>query len=175
MSWNTLQFDPPYVVRYLISRLHVHVYLNRHKIYCSFHVIACTYRPPLGNLRFKSPVEPEPWMTPLRAVRQPASCSQIVDDDSSIDAPTVAPSEDCLYVNIFVPGEEGGGVQGPRRRGHGRRGGGTTKDLLSIIVYLHGGMFHSGQFLCCRAPTFALIPANVILMRSKLRKNMIRQ
>lgn len=61
-------------------------------------------KPPIGERRFR-PAEPvEPWTEDLNATRTPPSCPQnipafyehLIDDAAGF-------SEDCLYLNVFVP------------------------------------------------------------------------
>ncbi len=54
-------------------------------------------RPPVGELRWKAPREPDPWDGILETKRFGDRCSQFVRDGS------VQGSEDCLYLNIWRP------------------------------------------------------------------------
>lgn len=66
-------------------------------------------QPPLGALRYRHPRPAEKWSGILNATHQPNSCVQIVDttfgDFVGADMwnPNTPMSEDCLYVNVFVP------------------------------------------------------------------------
>ena len=110
-------------------------------------------QPPVGNLRFRSPVAPEPWdgVRPAQAYG-PASCQmnsrnrdrvlQHLEDLNRGLPPVLAfpaytttyvmdeeCSEDCLYLNVWVPeGAEG--------------------EALPVFVYYHGGanFVSSGNF-----------------------------
>ncbi|KAL3223119.1 hypothetical protein MRX96_027728 [Rhipicephalus microplus] len=64
--------------------------------------------PPVGDLRFKKPVPKKPWKGVYNATSQPPLCPQmpvrinnffLVEDSDPV-------SEDCLYLNVFVPYKE---------------------------------------------------------------------
>lgn len=66
-------------------------------------------QPPIGSLRYRHPRPIEKWSGVLNATERPNSCVQIVDtvfgDFVGADMwnPNTPLSEDCLYVNVFVP------------------------------------------------------------------------
>lgn len=82
--------------------------------------------PPVGDLRFKSPIEPVF-----------SSANTVIENDGvNTDVPICAQIpgydetenrgvEDCLYLNVYSPATEGG-------------------DLLPVIVFIHGGSLNSG-------------------------------
>ncbi|KAH9634201.1 hypothetical protein HF086_001403 [Spodoptera exigua] len=74
---------------------------------------------PTGIDRFKAPLPPPVWMSPLDAVNRNIRCPQ----------PNVLEhtQEDCLVVNLFVPD--------------------TTDTNLSVLVFIHGGAFQNGHGL----------------------------
>ncbi|KAH8023454.1 hypothetical protein HPB51_014703 [Rhipicephalus microplus] len=83
--------------------------------------------PPVGDLRFKKPVPKKPWKGVYNATSQPPLCPQmpvrinnffLVEDSDPV-------SEDCLYLNVFVPTKR-------------------NSSLLPVIVYLPGGGFSYG-------------------------------
>ena len=104
--------------------------------------------PPTNDLRFKPPVDVSMWDGIRDATRQPPSCYQREDmffadfEGVKEQQPRIRPSEDCLYLNIFVPNQ-------PKRNQN------EVSDIhedkkdgkLSVIVYIHGGGFHSGSSL----------------------------
>lgn len=65
--------------------------------------------PPLGDLRFKAPLPITNWTDVLNTTRQPNSCMQ--SPDTNFDRfrgvemwnPNTNISEDCLYLNLYVP------------------------------------------------------------------------
>lgn len=92
-------------------------------------------RPPVGELRWKAPVEPEPWATPLDATRFGAACIQNgriygpglnnrYDDTIAQTLNQPVGSEDCLTLNIWRP------------RGNERG--------LPVIAFVYGGSNISG-------------------------------
>ena len=61
-------------------------------------------RPPVGDLRWKAPQEPEKRSTPLKAVTFCEICPQYIDHDNNPATPQVIQgNEDCLYLNIWRP------------------------------------------------------------------------
>ncbi|XP_066908475.1 juvenile hormone esterase [Halyomorpha halys] len=57
-------------------------------------------KPPLGELRFKDPVSPEPWSGVLDASRPHPPCYQFLNNMQ-------VGSEDCLYLNVYTPKTSG--------------------------------------------------------------------
>ena len=87
-------------------------------------------RPPVGDLRWHSPVDPDPWTTPRDAFEFGAPAVQTGrlygpglnnrhDRTVGTTLGKVSGSEDCLYLNIWAPS----GAVGP----------------APVIVYVHGG------------------------------------
>lgn len=62
-------------------------------------------RPPAGELRWKAPVDPEPWDDIREATRFCEQCPQFTMDSSR-----VVGSEDCLYLNIWRPNSDQTGL-----------------------------------------------------------------
>ena len=54
--------------------------------------------PPIGNLRLAFPQPNKSWNGVLQTVKPPSSCLQL--DSNMVD---IIGSEDCLYLNVFVP------------------------------------------------------------------------
>ncbi len=90
--------------------------------------------PPVGELRFAKPKECEPWQGVLKADRFGARSMQgphrggfyLKEFYSNPDF-QIPESEDCLYLNIWMPS-----------------GTDTLNDRLPVAVYVHGGAFLSG-------------------------------
>lgn len=85
-------------------------------------------KPPVGDLRFRKPQPIEPWSEPLITQLFSPACVQYypyyypwVDGFSK-------KSEDCLYLNIYVPQPEY----------HG-------KSLKAVMFWIYGGSFSSGS------------------------------
>ncbi len=93
--------------------------------------------PPVGNLRWKAPVDPAPWEGVLKCDHfkpmelQPKYASEgglIADEFMGVQMPM---QEDCMYLNIWTPAE-------------------CTDEKLPVAVYFHGGAFTTGlSYLNC--------------------------
>lgn len=62
-------------------------------------------KPPLGELRFKKPVPPDPWDTCLLCKRYKCRPTQ-PNFPWDVQRTLRTTSEDCLYLNIFAPAWE---------------------------------------------------------------------
>ncbi|XP_062993561.1 acetylcholinesterase-like isoform X2 [Elgaria multicarinata webbii] len=87
--------------------------------------------PPVGRLRFLHPEPIKPWSQPLQATSYQHACYQVVDDTypgfhgTEMWNPNQNMSEDCLYLNIWVPS--------PRPKN------------ATVLVWIYGGGFYSGS------------------------------
>lgn len=87
-------------------------------------------KPPLGPLRFKKPIPLEPWNGTLFASRQPNTCFQEVFESfpgfkgETLWNPNTNISEDCLYLNMWVPK--------------------TKKTNMPILIWIYGGGYMAG-------------------------------
>ncbi|XP_055585984.1 acetylcholinesterase [Uranotaenia lowii] len=117
-------------------------------------------KPPVDGLRFKKPVPAEPWHGVLDATRLPPSCIQERYEyfpgfaGEEMWNPNTNVSEDCLYLNIWVP------TKTRLRHGRGLNFGGSNdyfqdeddfqrqhqanKGGLAMLVWIYGGGFMSG-------------------------------
>nr|QFF91351.1 acetylcholinesterase isoform 1 [Potamotrygon motoro] len=86
---------------------------------------------PVGNLRFQKPMAKKPWAETWDATSYPKNCQQYVDNQfpgfpgSEMWNPNREMSEDCLYLNIWVPS--------PRPKN------------AAVMVWVYGGGFYSGS------------------------------
>ena len=86
-------------------------------------------KPPLGELRWRAPLAPEPWQGRLEALRQGSACVQFAGPGGGADGAKAGEptgSEDCLRLNIHAPRFEPESV--PRGRAR-----------LPVMVWIHGG------------------------------------
>ena len=79
--------------------------------------------PPIGDRRFHRPIKKAAFTSPFVAKTMPPQCYQNFVDDS-----VVFQSEDCLYLNILVPGT---GID-------------TTK-MKTVMIWIYGGSFQQGS------------------------------
>ena len=80
-------------------------------------------RPPVGELRFRPPLLPEPWNETLDCTHQARRiCPQL----ASLFGVLVVGEEDCLYVDVFAPSA-------------------PSPDLLPVVVFVHGGAYVLGD------------------------------
>ncbi|WP_372360690.1 carboxylesterase/lipase family protein [Xanthomonas sp. NCPPB 1325] len=83
--------------------------------------------PPIGNLRWRAPIPPRAWSTPLIANAYGSVCAQNADLGVFAKA---GGSEDCLNLNVFVP---------TAKR--------SSTTLLPVFVWLYGGALRVGAAL----------------------------
>ncbi|XP_076449266.1 acetylcholinesterase-like isoform X2 [Babylonia areolata] len=90
-------------------------------------------KPPVGELRFKRPEPAEPWTDIKSTVTKPNACFQSID--TAFDRfpgvemwnPNTPMSEDCLYLNVWVP------------RGF------ESQPPNATMVWIYGGGFFAGS------------------------------
>ena len=82
-------------------------------------------QPPVGELRFKAPVEPAPWEGEKLCDTFAPACIQL-QRMAHGPAPKMAVSEDCLYMNIWTPAESAG-------------------KKLPVMFWVYGGGFQGGN------------------------------
>ena len=84
--------------------------------------------PPVADLRWREPQPVAPWPGVRQATEFAPRCmQQPLFSDMMFRSP--APSEDCLYLNVWTPAKLGGS---PRRK-------------LPVLVYVYGGGFMAGD------------------------------
>ncbi|RVE46586.1 hypothetical protein evm_008773 [Chilo suppressalis] len=79
-------------------------------------------QPPIGKLRFKSPLPPQPWPGILEAIDHGPVCPQ----HNMITSKTNEGNEDCLFLNVYTKSLE-------------------SCSKLSVIFYIHSGAFMFGS------------------------------
>lgn len=72
--------------------------------------------PPLGELRWQPPADPQPWTDELSATAFPPACPQWNDEETAVIG-----REDCLYLNVWTPITATPGAD------------------LPVLVFIHGG------------------------------------
>jgi para-nitrobenzyl esterase len=79
---------------------------------------------PVGNLRWRPPVPHVPWFQTLDATHFANHCPQPASPFG-----IASTTEDCLFLNVFTPGSNVGGVH----------------DLRPVMVWIHGGALVAGE------------------------------
>lgn len=119
-------------------------------------------KPPLGPLRFRRPLEVEPWHGVLDATQMPNSCFQERYEyfpgfpGEEMWNPNTNISEDCLYLNVWV-------AQRNRIR---HKGGDFPRTKLPILVWVYGGGYMSGTATLDIYNADLMVAANDIIVAS---------
>ena len=105
-------------------------------------------KPPVGDLRWRAPEDPEPWEGVRAATKEPSECVQPKLQSPLSVLPETSGSEDCLYLNIFRPQ--------------------TAEQNLPVYFWIHGGGNivggASGRFVQDLAAK-----ANIVLVETQYR------
>lgn len=123
--------------------------------------------PPIGDLAFRHPVPPEPWKGTLRADH--ARCNPIQPRGGEHSA---GQSQDCLYLNVFVPNRHDTGSDARTGCRDSTGDGSMDKDFsvstmplpdgstgrddrpLPVMVWIYGGSYsHGGSGMLDGDPT----------------------
>ncbi|KAE9363227.1 alpha/beta-hydrolase [Stipitochalara longipes BDJ] len=98
-------------------------------------------QPPIGSLRFRTPVPlNNTWTAPRQAISYSAACVGYGSDDT--DYPAL--SEDCLYLNVIRPS-------------------GYIGKSLPIGLWIHGGGYYEGSSLDPRYNLSAIVARSVAI------------
>ncbi|XP_034939405.1 acetylcholinesterase isoform X1 [Chelonus insularis] len=98
-------------------------------------------KPPIGPLRFRKPLPIEPWHGILNATTLSNSCFQERYeyfpgfDGEEMWNPNTNVSEDCLYLNIWVP---------QKFRVRHKEASSTEKKAIPLLVWIYGGGYMTG-------------------------------
>ncbi|XP_069105778.1 carboxylesterase 4A-like [Argopecten irradians] len=84
-------------------------------------------KPPIGPLRFAKSVAAVPWNGVRDASKFGPSCMQPPYPETDKFLPSLKQSEDCLFLNVYVPGNT------------------TVGSNKHVMVWVHGGGFFVGQ------------------------------
>lgn len=103
-------------------------------------------QPPVGALRWKSPVPAKAWKGTFKAVKYRDMPYQRTDPNGPKGAQ--AASEDCLYLNVFTPARK-------------------ATDNLPVMVWIHGGGFETGSALGCTPQSY--IEAGLVFVSIEYR------
>lgn len=81
-------------------------------------------KPPVGDLRWKAPQDPDSWNGVRAATSDCEPCTQLYTTEKWIRQAEAVGSEDCLYLNIFRPN--------------------NLQKKLPVYVFIHGGSNNFG-------------------------------
>ncbi|WP_085931886.1 carboxylesterase/lipase family protein [Asticcacaulis benevestitus] len=108
--------------------------------------------PPVGDLRWQEPQPVAPW-SGVRAAKDfgPRCMQQPLYSDMMFRSP--APSEDCLYLNVWTPAHLDG----------------KPKGKLPVLVYIYGGGFKAGDSSEKRYDGAALAKRGIVVVTLNYR------
>ena len=89
---------------------------------------------PIGERRFQKPVKKAPLTEPLVAKSMPPACAQVYNPLENANNF----NEDCLYLNVLVPGDS---IDSNNRK--------------AVLIWIYGGGFQYGSLDLYTSPTFA--------------------
>ncbi|XP_030569634.1 venom carboxylesterase-6 [Drosophila novamexicana] len=103
--------------------------------------------PPLGDLRFRPPVEQPAWQGERLAVKDAPVCMQ--RDPFRRDM-TIEGSEDCLYLNVYTPDP-------------------VAAEPLPVMVWFHGGGWQCGSGISSFYGPDFLLEHDIVLVSANFR------
>ncbi|XP_052738801.1 juvenile hormone esterase isoform X2 [Bicyclus anynana] len=107
-------------------------------------------KPPIGELRFKAPLEPDNWTGVRDATKPGNKCSQL----NPLGKGIVEGVEDCLYLNVYTPSLPAEKIE-----------------KLPVLFFIHGGRLVVGYGDYYRPDYF--LKHNVILVTINYRLNIL--
>nr|QIK02116.1 carboxylesterase 18 [Holotrichia parallela] len=107
-------------------------------------------KPPIGKLRFEPPQTPNRWQGTWNATFDRNQCIQ-TELLEQLSLPSLSGSEDCLYINVYIP-------QKPDKR-----------TLLPVMVWIYGGGFITGNSSYDLYGPDGLVDQNIIVVSFNYR------
>ncbi|XP_037938711.1 venom carboxylesterase-6 [Teleopsis dalmanni] len=105
-------------------------------------------KPPVGELRFRSPVPFGAWTGERQAISDSSKCTQRDPYRRDLE---IEGSEDCLYINVYTP-------EVP-----------ATKNPLPVMVWFHGGGWQCGSGISSFYGPDFLMEHDIILISANFR------
>ncbi|XP_052071189.1 carboxylesterase 5A-like [Mytilus californianus] len=109
-------------------------------------------KPPVGNLRFEKPIKFGPWDELHDATEFGPSCVQYLYPEMAAYLPNVNTSEDCLFLNIYIPSDT------------------SRSNKKSVMIWIHGGGYEFGQGMFTDGSYLSVI-GDVIVVTLNYRLN----
>ncbi|XP_013394227.1 acetylcholinesterase-like [Lingula anatina] len=108
-------------------------------------------KPPVGDLRFRLPEPAENWEGVIDATAFGPACMQVASNPNGFPGPETV-SEDCLTLNVFVPGST------------------NTSNNRAVMVWIYGGGYNIGGTSVYSFKEFA-VTGDVIVVSMNYRLN----
>ncbi|XP_023303516.2 venom carboxylesterase-6 [Lucilia cuprina] len=105
-------------------------------------------KPPVGELRFKSPVPYGPWEGEIQVIEDSPKCRQRDPFRRDME---IEGSEDCLYINVYTP-------EVP-----------NTDEPLPVMVWFHGGGWECGSGISSFYGPDFLLNHDIVLVSANFR------
>ncbi|KAM9977178.1 hypothetical protein ACTFIR_011036 [Dictyostelium discoideum] len=121
------------------------------KDHCVFYGIPFA-RPPIDELRFEDPIFPRVWKNVKDCTRQKEQCIQNCRFGNGACS-QVGTSEDCLYLDVFVP----------------RKSDITNSSLFPVLVVIPGGAFIQGTGSCLLYDASKFANSSIIVVNINYR------
>ncbi|XP_076623105.1 cholinesterase-like [Colletes latitarsis] len=122
-----------------------------HKAYSAFFGIPFA-KPPVGDLRFQPPVEPNSWSEVLNATQESPLCPQMLEIENVFGG-----NEDCLYLNVYTPLLHFTNI----------------KPLKPVVVWIYGGGFEAGTTAKSVYGPDRILEEDIVLVDMNYRLNIL--